>query len=102
MCRYFVLAILMGVVSSSAFEAPLAASGVDHILLQRSSSRNGNCATCSSCEAVPGNDAWATDESCAQCANDGYRWWPCNQPSACQCAGSAHAGAPATPAPSPT
>lgn len=54
----------------------------------------------SGCVAIPGMNAGATDESCAECAT-GHQWWPCNSsPKLCEC-DSDQAPSP-SPTPSPT
>ena len=57
---------------------------------------------CSSCSAVPGNAAWATDDHCAPCAT-GQPWWPCDfVPNPCKCdAKPIPSPSPPPPSPSP-
>ena len=48
---------------------------------------SGNpCATCATCEAIPGNPAGAIDDHCVPCGSGTLQtWWPCNQNNLCRC-----------------
>jgi hypothetical protein len=44
------------------------------------------CASCATCEAIPGNPAGAIDEHCVPCGSGTLQtWWPCNQSNICRC-----------------
>ena len=44
------------------------------------------CATCTVCEAIPGNIAGSIDSNCVPCGSGTLQtWWPCNRNDICRC-----------------
>jgi len=87
-------AVLLQARSTSALRS---GDGGDAVNSVRESAKNP-CASCSHCVAA-GNAApgGATDSTCADCALDHYKWWPCNlDPPGCMC------GDPNVPTSAPT
>eukprot|EP00928_Gymnodinium_smaydae_P046610 TRINITY_DN3105_c0_g1_i2.p1 TRINITY_DN3105_c0_g1~~TRINITY_DN3105_c0_g1_i2.p1 ORF type:complete len:1125 (-),score=180.89 TRINITY_DN3105_c0_g1_i2:807-4181(-) len=60
------------------------------------------CGSCTSCEAVPGNEHSATDVHCAPCAMNGQSWWPCNVEGLCRCNGEGPTTSVQPPTSAPT